>query len=229
MTCVRYLREEGERVALVLLGAVNYYTGELLDIDAITAAGHAAGAVVGWDLAHAAGNVAAAAARLGRRLGGLVLLQVPQRRARVAGRRVRARAAPRRPRPAQVRRLVVDRSGAPGSRWRPTVTPVDTADSWQVSNPPILAMAPVLVSLRDVRPDRDARAARQERAAHRLPRVAARRDVRRAAGRERDHAPRPGSGAAPSSPCASAAATWPADRAAAARVRRVSRTPAGPT
>src|SRR6516162_2202061 len=52
-----YLRRHGERVALVLLGAVNYYTGELLDIYAITAAGHDAGAIVGWDLAHAAGNV----------------------------------------------------------------------------------------------------------------------------------------------------------------------------
>src|SRR5262249_36450481 len=54
---VGYLAEHGHRVALVLLGGVNYYSGEWLDIPAITAAGHERGAVVGWDLAHAAGNV----------------------------------------------------------------------------------------------------------------------------------------------------------------------------
>ena len=54
---VAFLDAEGERVALLLLGGVNYLTGELMDIPAITRAGQRAGAVVGWDLAHAVGNV----------------------------------------------------------------------------------------------------------------------------------------------------------------------------
>ena len=54
---VDLLEEQGDSIALVLLGGVNYLTGELMDIPAITAATHAAGAVSGWDLAHAVGNV----------------------------------------------------------------------------------------------------------------------------------------------------------------------------
>jgi kynureninase len=44
-------------LALVFLGGVNFATGQALEIERLTAAGHDAGAVVGWDLAHAAGNI----------------------------------------------------------------------------------------------------------------------------------------------------------------------------
>jgi len=51
------LEKEGEQIAMILLGGVNYYTGQYLNIKEITALGHQYGIMMGWDLAHATGNV----------------------------------------------------------------------------------------------------------------------------------------------------------------------------
>jgi len=143
---VGFLGDEGASVALVLLGGVNYLTGELLDIATITAATHDAGAVSGWDLAHAAGNVPLAlhdwevdwAAWCSYKY----LNSGP---GAVAGAFVHERHARDRSLP----RLAGWWGNDLAERFRmePSFVPRADAEGWQVSNPPILALAPVRVSL----------------------------------------------------------------------------------
>jgi kynureninase len=143
---VDYLRAEGDRIALVLLGGVNYLTGELMDIPAITAAGRAAGAVVGWDLAHAVGNVPLALhdwdvdfaawcsyKYLNSGPGALAGVFVHERHL----------GDPDLP------RFEGWWSTEPATRFQmgPVSRPPRTADAWQISNPPIFSMSPVRTSL----------------------------------------------------------------------------------
>ncbi len=140
------LNDHAHSIATVMLSGVNYLTGEVMDMPAITAAGHAIGATVGWDLAHAAGNIPLLLHDWDVDFAAWCTYKyVNSGPGAVAGafvhdRHVTGPALPR---------LEGWWSTDPATRFemRPETSPQPSADAWSLSNPPILAMGPVRTSL----------------------------------------------------------------------------------
>jgi len=141
----RALDAHGARIALVMLPGVQYRTGQAFDLRAITRAAHAKGCIVGFDLAHAAGNLDLRLHDVGCDFAVWCSYKyLNSGPGAVAGCFVHERhAATDRPRFAgwwghdQSSRFLMG----------PEFSPTRGAEGWQLSNPPILALAPLRVSL----------------------------------------------------------------------------------
>lgn len=140
------LKEHGESVAVVLFGGVNYYSGQVMEMEKITQAAHAIGAFAGFDLAHAIGNIGlklhawnvdfacwCSYKYLNSGPGGVAGIYIHQRHASDT----------------EMPRLAGWWGSDKTSRFkmRPEFDPIPTAEGWQLSNAPVLSMAAHKASL----------------------------------------------------------------------------------
>ncbi|GLU42470.1 kynureninase [Allomuricauda sp. NBRC 101325] len=140
------IEEVGDELALVLMGGVNYYNGQVLDMEAITKAGKAQGAFVGWDLAHGAGNVELNLHDWDADFAAWCSYKyMNSGPGNASGVFVHER---------HLGKEDIPRfEGWWGTKketrflMKPEFDPTETADAWQLSNPPILSLAPYLASL----------------------------------------------------------------------------------
>ena len=142
------LEAEGDEIALVLFSAVNYYSGQFVDMERITKKAHEKGCVVGFDLAHAIGNVPMQLHDWGVDFAAWCsykyLCSGP---GAIGGAFVHERHSKN----PSLQRLAGWWGNDPDTRFQlhlePKFIPAESADGWQISNPSIFALAPLRASL----------------------------------------------------------------------------------
>jgi len=145
---VDLIKQNADQLAVVMIAGVNFFTGQLFDIPTITKAAQKHGITIGVDLAHAIGNVPLSLHDWN--IDFAVWCSYKYLNAgpgAVAGAYVHARHATN----TKLPRLAGWFGNDPNTRFRlhlePEFIPVPSADSWQISNPPIFSMAPLRASL----------------------------------------------------------------------------------
>jgi kynureninase len=140
------INEVGDELALVLIGGVNYYNGQVFDMESITKAGKAAGAFVGWDLAHGAGNVELKLNEWNVDFAAWCSYKYMN-------------SGPGNASGVYINETHLNNPDIPrfegwwGTKketrflMKPEFEPMENADAWQLSNAPILSVAPYLASL----------------------------------------------------------------------------------
>ena len=139
------VRDINEELATVILGSVNYYTGQAFDMQSITKAGHKAGAFVGFDLAHGAGNL-----EMNLHNWNVDFAAWCSYKYLCAG--------PGAPAGIFIHKTHHDWAGPRLTGWwghnkntrfemGPDFDPIQTAEGWQISNAPVMGMAPLLAAM----------------------------------------------------------------------------------
>ena len=140
------ISEIGDALALVLIGGVNYYNGQVFDMETVTKAAKSVGAIVGWDLAHAVGNIELKLHDWGVDFAAWCSYKYMN-------------SGPGNASGVYINETYLGRDDIPrfegwwGTKketrflMRPEFEPMPNADAWQVSNVPVISVAPYLASL----------------------------------------------------------------------------------